>query len=83
MEIKKIPNLSQKDNVCTGSYAIYYKDSQLLEISGNAQVKQKDDLFRAQYITLNMDTQDITLGGNVKGKVTDTKKNGEMFGNLK
>ena len=67
-------NLTQKDNVCSGSYAVYYKKNQLLELSGNAQVKQKEDVFRAQYITLDMDTQDITLGGNVKGKVTDTKE---------
>lgn len=67
-------NLTQKDNVCSGAYAIYYKEQQLLEISGNAQVKQKDDTFRAQFITLDLDTQDITLGGNVKGTVTDTKE---------
>ena len=55
----------------------YYKDTKLLEISGNAQVKQNDDIFRAQFITLNMDTQDITLGGNVKGTVKDTKETQE------
>lgn len=67
-------SLTQKDNVCSGSYAVYYKESQLLEISGNAQVKQNSDTFRAQFITLDLDTQDITLGGSVKGTVTDTKE---------
>lgn len=67
-------NLTQDDNVCTGSYAVYYKKDQILELSGNAQVKQNEDTFRAQHITLDMDTQDITLGGNVKGTVTDSKK---------
>lgn len=67
-------SLTQKDNVCSGSYAVYYKKTQLLELSGNAQIKQKSDTFRAQHITLNMDTQDITLDGNVKGTVTDTKE---------
>ena len=66
-------NLTQKDNVCSGAYAVYYKKEQLLELSGNAQIKQKDDLFRAQHIKLNMDTQEITLDGNVKGSVTDSK----------
>lgn len=66
--------LIQKENVCSGSYAVYYKKSQLLEISGNAQVMQGEDVFRAQYITLDMETQDITLDGNVKGKVTETKE---------
>lgn len=67
-------NLIQKNNVCNGAYAIYYKDRQILEISGNAQVRQDDDTFRAQHITLDMNTQDITLGGNVKGSITETKK---------
>lgn len=66
-------NLTQKDNVCTGSYAVYYKLEQLLELSGNAQIKQKDDVFRAQHISLDMETQEITLGGNVKGSVSDSK----------
>ena len=72
--------LLQKDNVCSGAYAIYYKETQVLELSGNAQVTQKEDTFRAQYITLNMNTQDITLDGNVKGKVTESSKKDESEG---
>ena len=66
--------LTQKKNVCTAAYAVYQKNEQLLEISGNAQVKQENDTFRAQQITLDLDTQSITLSGNVKGSVTETKK---------
>ena len=66
--------LTQKKNICTGAYAVYQKNEQLLEISGNAQVKQENDIFRAQQITLDLDTQSITLSGNVKGSVTETKK---------
>ena len=65
--------LTQKKNICTGAYAVYQKNEQILEISGNAQVKQDDDVFRAQQITLNLETQNITLSGNVKGSVTETK----------
>ena len=67
-------NLTQKENECTGAYAIYHKKQQVLELSGNAQVKQKKDTFRAQNIYFNMDTEEIKLGGNVKGSVTDTKE---------
>ncbi len=67
-------NLVQKENICSGAYAVYYKTTQLLELSGNAQIKQKEDVFKAQYITLNMQTQDITLDGNVKGQVTESSK---------
>ena len=70
-------NLTQKKNVCTGSYAVYQKNEQMLEISGNAQVKQDQDVFRAQQITLNLDTQKITLSGNVKGSVTEAAKKEE------
>ena len=66
--------LTQKENECTGAYAIYHKKQQVLELSGNAQVKQKKDTFRAQNIYFNMDTEEIKLGGNVKGSVTDTKE---------
>ena len=69
--------LFQKDNICSGAYAVYYKETQILELSGNAQVTQKEDTFRAQYITLDMNTQDITLDGNGKGRVTETSKKDE------
>ncbi|MCQ2592323.1 MAG: organic solvent tolerance protein OstA [Treponema sp.] len=67
-------NLTQKNNICKGAYAVYQKESQLLDISGNAEVKQNDDTFRAQQITLNLETEDITLSGNVKGTVTEKNK---------
>lgn len=66
--------LKQKDNICSGAYAVYRKNEQLLDLSGNAQIKQKSDTFRAQQITLNMDSQEIVLDGKVKGSVTDDKK---------
>lgn len=76
--------LLQKNNTCTGSYAIYQKKAQMLDISGNAQVKQGDDTFRAQSISLNLDTQEIELTGNVQGTVTqknDKKENSETTDN--
>ena len=66
--------LKQKDNVCKGAYAVYRKKDQMLELSGNAQIKQGDDAFRAQEITLNLDSQEITLDGRVKGSVVDERK---------
>ena len=66
--------LKQKDNVCNGVYAVYRKKEQILELSGNAQIKQGDDTFRAQEITLNLDTQEITLDGRVKGSIVDERK---------
>lgn len=65
--------LKQKDNVCNGAYAVYRKKDQMLELSGNSQIKQGADTFRAQEITLNLNTQEITLDGRVKGSVVDDK----------
>lgn len=65
--------LKQKNNVCTGTFAIYKKGEQLLELSGNPQIVQGSDNFRAQEIILNLQTQEITLDGRVKGSITDSK----------
>jgi len=65
--------LKQKDNVCSGAYAVYRKKAQILELSGNSQITQGADTFRAQEITLNLTSQEITLNGRVKGSVVDDK----------
>lgn len=69
--------LKQKDNVCTAAYAVYRKNAQMLEMSGNPKIVQGQDTFRAQEITLNLDTQEITLDGRVSGSVTDNGNNDE------
>ena len=66
--------LKQKDNTCTSAYAIYRKNDQILEMSGNPKIIQGQDSFRAQEITLNLESQEITLDGRVRGTVSDTKK---------
>ncbi len=66
--------LTQKENVCSGVYAVYRKKDQMLEISGNAQIKQGSDTFRAQEITLDLESQEITLDGRVKGSIVDERK---------
>lgn len=66
-------NIKQKDNVCTGAYAIYQKNEQILKLNGNPKIVQGQDSFRAQEILLNLETQEITLDGRVSGTVTETK----------
>ena len=70
-------NLKQKDSVCTSAIAIYRKQEQILEMSGNPVVKKKNDTFQAREIVFNLDTEEITLEGKVKGSVTDEKKKEE------
>ena len=71
-------NLTQKDNVCTSAYAIYKKNEQILEMSGNPKIVQNGDTFRAQTIKLDMDSQEITLSARVKGSVVTTAKEEEQ-----
>jgi len=66
--------LKQKDNTCTSAYAIYRKDAQLLDMSGNPKIVQGSNSFRAPTITLNLDTQEITLDGRVQGSVSTDDK---------
>lgn len=61
--------MQQKDNVCTGSYAIYNTKTRKLFLSGNPQIVQGTDTFRAQEIVLDLDTNEVTLDGRVRGAV--------------
>ena len=70
-------NLKQKESVCTAAIAVYRKQEQILEMSGNPVVKKKNDTFQAREIIFNLDTEEITLEGKVKGSVTDEKKKEE------
>ena len=66
--------MQQKDNICTGSHAIYSINSRNLFLSGNPQILKGKDTFRAQEIELNLDTQDIVLDGRVRGSVENNKQ---------
>lgn len=61
--------MQQKDNVCTGSYAIYNTKTRKLFLSGNPQIVQGTDTFRAQEIVLDLNTNEVTLDGRVRGAV--------------
>lgn len=70
--------LIQKENVCSAAYAVYFKKTQMLNLSGNASIKQKDDTFRAQHITLNMESEEITLDGRVRGTVSEKQEEADV-----
>ncbi len=69
--------LVQDTTTCTSEFAIYRKQQQLLEMSGNPQVVRDKDTFRAQEITVNLDTEEISLDGRVSGTVTDSGQESE------
>jgi lipopolysaccharide export system protein LptA len=65
--------LKQKDSVCTGAFAIYRKQEQILEMSGNPKIEKGDDIFRAREVVMNLDTEEIRLDGRVRGTVKDSR----------
>jgi lipopolysaccharide export system protein LptA len=66
--------LRQKDSVCTGAFAIYRKEEQILEMSGNPKIEKGDDVFRAREVMMNLDTEEIRLDGRVRGTVVDSRE---------
>lgn len=64
--------LVQNDSICTAAFAVYRKNQQMLELSGNPRVERGSDTFRAQEIQLNLKTDAITLDGRVSGSITDS-----------
>jgi lipopolysaccharide export system protein LptA len=66
--------LRQKDSVCTAAFAIYRKQEQILEMSGNPKIEKGDDVFRAREVMMNLDTEEIRLDGRVRGTVVDSRE---------
>ena len=64
-------NLVRKNITCNSAFALYRRESSLLELSGAPVVKRSDDEFRALRITVNLETENITLDGAVRGALKD------------
>jgi lipopolysaccharide export system protein LptA len=65
--------LKQKDALCTGAFAIYRREEQILEMSGNPKIEKGSDIFRAREVMMNLETDEIRLDGRVRGTVVDTQ----------
>jgi lipopolysaccharide export system protein LptA len=65
--------LTQKDAMCTGAFAIYRREEQILEMSGNPKIEKGSDIFRAREVMMNLETDEIRLDGRVRGTVVDTQ----------
>jgi len=66
--------INSKDIVCESLFALYYRQTALLELTGNPSVKKGKDVFKAARILVNLNTEDIQLDGKVRGSVTEEKK---------
>jgi len=64
----------KEDLACRSEFAVYYRDENLLELTGLPVVYRKDDVFRASRITVNLDTDEIRMEGEVQGSLLSEDK---------
>ena len=72
------PNLSSlklksKDIICDSLFAVYNRNTSMLELTGKPAVKKGKDEFKAARISVDLETEDIKLEGKVSGSVTEEK----------
>ena len=56
--------------VCRSDYALYDRNSDILELSGSPVVYWKGDRYSAVKITIDLETDEIEMEGNVEGEFT-------------
>ena len=66
--------LKSKDIDCDSLFAVYNRNTSMLELTGKPTVKKGKDEFKAARISVNLDTEDIKLEGKVSGTVTEEKE---------
>ncbi len=59
----------REDLACRSEFAVYYRDQNLLELTGLPVVYRNEDVFRATRITVNLDTDEIKMQGDVQGSL--------------
>ena len=68
-----------KENLaCRSEFAVYYRDRNLLELTGLPVVYRNDDVFRASRITVNLDTDEIKMEGDVQGSLLSEESSGNQ-----
>ena len=66
--------LKSKGIACDSLFAVYNRNTSMLELTGKPTVKKGKDEFKAARISVNPDTEDIKLEGKVSGSVTEEKE---------
>ncbi|EEV19759.1 OstA-like protein [Treponema vincentii ATCC 35580] len=65
--------LKSKDIICDSLFAVYNRNTSMLELTGKPAVKKGKDEFKAARISVDLETEDIKLEGKVSGSVTEEK----------
>ena len=67
----------KEDLACRSEFAVYYRDRNVLELTGLPVVYRKDDVFRASRITVDLDTDEISMEGVVQGSLLSKSQDDE------
>ncbi len=67
----------KEDLSCRSEFAVYYRDRNVLELTGLPIVYRKDDVFRASRITVDLDTDEISMEGVVQGSLLSKSRDDE------
>jgi lipopolysaccharide export system protein LptA len=59
----------KEDLACRSEFAVYYRDRNMLELTGLPVVYRQDDVFRASRITVDLNTDEIRMEGVVEGSL--------------
>ena len=70
----------KEDMACRAEFALYNRETNILDLSGLPFVYWKGDEYRALRITINLDTDEISLEGKVSGLIHDDDKEDEDSG---
>jgi len=68
----------KEDLSCRSEFAVYYRDRNVLELTGMPIVYRKDDVFRASRITVDLDTDEISMEGVVQGSLLSKSQDDEI-----
>lgn len=64
----------KEDLACRSEFAVYYRNDNILELTGLPVVYRNNDVFRASRITVNLDTDEIKMEGEVQGSLLSEEK---------
>ena len=66
-----------EDIMARSEYAVYSRETQIIELSGAPIVHKGEDVYQGSRIFVNLDTKDITIDNGVEGKIITQDDSGE------
>ncbi len=74
VELQNSIQIVQDDLVVTSQNAVYWKDRQILELSGLPKVVKEESNFEALFIQVNLDNDELVMRGSITGNLIDNQE---------